>query len=200
MPDSFAFALASLAIHVVGAVPYVRGILKKDVVPHPFSYLTWFVLTVVNFVVLWKSGANWSLLPAAAHVLFCAYYAYAGFVSYDRLRPTRFDAWCLAFSLLALPVSFTPAYGYATFVAIVVDAVAFLPTIRKTWKHPSTEYAFPWFVAALYPLCLFFAIGSPSWENASFWLYSATANLLFTAMILQRRRGSFPVFEKPPVS
>lgn len=189
MPDSFAFALASLAIHVVGAVPYVRGILKKDVVPHPFSYLTWFVLSLVNFAVLWKSDANWTLVPALAHIVFAAYYVYAGFAAMGRLKPTSFDAWCLAISLIVLPVSFTPAYGYATLVAIFVDAVAFLPTIRKTWKDPSTEYAFPWFVAALYPFTLYLAIGTPSWENASFWLYSGTVNAMFTVMILKRRKN-----------
>lgn len=73
-------------------------------------------------------------------------------------------------------------------VAIFVDAVAFLPTIRKTWKDPSTEYAFPWFVAAVYPFTLYLAIGTPSWENASFWLYSGTVNAMFTVMILKRKK------------
>lgn len=116
------------------------------------------MLSLVNFAVLWKSDANWVLVPAFAHIVFAAYYVYAGFSIAKRLKPTRFDGWCLAVSLVALPVSFTPAYGYATLVAIFVDAVAFLPTIRKTWKDPSTEYAFPWFVAALYPFALYLAI------------------------------------------
>lgn len=88
----------------------MRGILKGDVVPHPFSYLTWFVLSLVNFAVLWKSNANWALVPAVGHILFAAYYVYAGFSTMHRLNPTRFDAWCLAVSLFALPISFTPAY------------------------------------------------------------------------------------------
>ena len=73
-------------------------------------------------------------------------------------------------------------------MTVAVDFVAFLPTIRKTWKDPFTEYAFPWFVAALFPAALFFAIGTPSFSNAAFWAYSACANFAFTAMVLYRRR------------
>lgn len=77
MPDSFALALTSTVFHIVSAVPYVRGILKKEVLPHPFSFLTWTVVSLVNFLALFKTGANWSLYPAGLHVFLIAFYAVA---------------------------------------------------------------------------------------------------------------------------
>lgn len=190
MPDSFAFALASLAFQIASAVPYIRGILRKEVLPHPFSFLTWFVLAVVTFATLWQSGANWSLYPAGLYLALMAFYAYSGFRVIDRIKATRFDAACLVAALLAVPVSFSPVPWIATAMAIAVEAVAFMPSVRKTWQDPSTEYAFPWFVAALFPLCLFFSIGEPTFANSAYWVFLVAANVAFTSMIVMRRRHS----------
>lgn len=137
MKTTFAVIAALLAI--AGNVPYLWDILKGKVKPHPYTWLVW---TIVSAIVVFgqiAKGAGIGALPTAASEIFTLI-IFLFSLKYGFRGITKTDTAFLVCALLGVGLwIFTNNPTLSVVIAVSIDLVAFVPTLRKTWKYPSTE-------------------------------------------------------------
>lgn len=167
---------------------YFRDVLRGKTKPHSYSWLIWSILGAIGFCGQQADGAgpgSWALsvVTAGCFLIFLLS------LRFGERNITTFDTCCLFVSLGAIPLwlcSHTPFWSMILITTI--DAVAFLPTCRKSWNRPFDE------TASLYVLNTFslwlslFALENISLITA---LYPATImamNAITALVVLSRRR------------
>jgi hypothetical protein len=137
MKEGFAIVAALLAI--AGNVPYVIDILKGRVQPHAY---TWFVWTIVSGIVFFgqlAKGAGIGAVPTAASEIFTLVIFLLS-LKYGFKRVTASDTFFLALALGGLvPWILTNDPTLSVIIAVGIDVIAFIPTLRKGWSEPKTE-------------------------------------------------------------
>jgi len=137
MKDILAVIAAIIAI--AGNIPYLRDTITKRVTPHPY---TWFVWTIVSGITLFGQivkGAGAGALPTAVAELFTIL-IFALSLRHGFKNVRKIDHYFLAIALLGLiPWLITNDPTVSVIIAVSIDLVAFMPTIRKTWLKPQTE-------------------------------------------------------------
>jgi hypothetical protein len=137
MKEAFAITAALLAI--AGSVPYVIDILKGRVKPHAY---TWFVWSIVSGIVLFgqlAKGAGIGALPTAASEVFTLIIFLLS-LRYGFRGITRTDTYLLLLAVAGIvPWILTEDPTISVVIAVSIDVIAFVPTLRKTWREPRTE-------------------------------------------------------------
>ena len=133
------FAVAAALLAIAGNVPYVIDILKGRVQPHAY---TWFVWTVVSGIVFFgqvAKGAGIGALPTAAAEIFTLLIFLLS-LRYGFKGITKTDTFFLILALVGIvPWILTSDPTVSVIVAVSIDVIAFIPTLRKTWAEPETE-------------------------------------------------------------
>ena len=123
----------------IGNVPYLLDVLKKKVQPHPY---TWFVWTLVSGIVFFGQvvkGAGIGAVPTFVAEIFTLIIFLLS-LKYGFKNIQKVDTYFFMFALLGIiPWILTKDPTISVIVAVSIDIIAFVPTLRKTWKYPSTE-------------------------------------------------------------
>lgn len=126
------FALAS-------AFLYIRDIFRGNTKPHVYTWLMWFIVTVIAFAGQVYAGGgpgSWATGVTAFYTFFVVLLTF----KYGTKDITLFDTFCLALSFSALlPWLLVHSALWSVILATATDVIAFLPTIRKTWHAPKSE-------------------------------------------------------------
>lgn len=137
MKESLAIIASILAI--IGNVPYMIDIFKKRVEPHAYTWLVWTIVSLVTFFGQVEKGAGIGALPTAASEIFTIIIFIIS-LKYGFKHIRKIDTYFLIFALLGLiPWALTKDPTISVIIVVTIDFIAFIPTIRKTWKHPGTE-------------------------------------------------------------
>lgn len=138
MKETFGIVAALLA--VVGNVPYIRDMVRGRVQPHAYTWLVWTLVTGITFFGQMAKGAGIGALPTAVSELFTVAIFLLS-LKYGFRNPSRTDKAFLAVALLGLvPWVLTDDPTLSVVIAVGIDLVAFVPTLRKTWRRPETEH------------------------------------------------------------
>lgn len=137
MKESIAVIAACLAI--LGNVPYLIDIFKRRVKPHPYTWFIWTLVSATIFFGQLAKGAGIGAIPTAASevftliiFLFSLQYGFKGIV--------KSDTFFLVVALLGfIPWIITKDPTISVIIAVTIDFIAFIPTLRKTYRHPRTE-------------------------------------------------------------
>ena len=197
--------IVSAVVFAIGYIPYIYSIARGATQPHPFSWLLWTILGFVSFYLYIHVGAT-TTLPLA---LFNCILPFAiVFLSLRMWRGgfSKFDYACLGISLLAiLTYAFTHDATVALTVNLLADLTAFLPTIRKTYKDPSSEDLATWVLfTAGYALSIV-AIGHWTYGIAVFPIYFTTLGTYMCGIMIRaklrksKKYSSIPTGERPPL-
>ena len=130
--------IASL-LAIVGNIHYLRDVIKGRVKPHPY---TWFIWTIVSCVVFFgqvAKGAGIGAIPTAFSEVFTVIiFVYS--LKYGFKNPPRIDKYFLALALLGLiPWFITKNPTISVIIVVLIDLVAFVPTLHKTYFHSQSE-------------------------------------------------------------
>ena len=137
MKTTFAITAAILAI--VGNIPYCFDILKGRVKPHAYTWFVWSIVSAIVFVGQVAKGAGVGAIPTAASELFTIIIFLLS-LKYGYRAITKTDTIFLLIALAGLiPWLLTSDATLSVVIAVCIDVTAFVPTLRKTYKHPSTE-------------------------------------------------------------
>jgi hypothetical protein len=137
MKEAFAITAALLAI--AGNLPYLWDILKGRVKPHPYTWLVWSIVSATVFFGMLAKGAGIGALPTAASEIFTII-IFLFSLKYGFKGVTRIDTIFLIVALAGLiPWALTKDPTLSVVIAVGIDLVAFVPTLRKTWARSSTE-------------------------------------------------------------
>ena len=137
MKETFAILAALLVI--IGHAPYLRDLLRRKIEPHAYTWFVWSIVSGITLAGQLVSGAGWGALPTAVAeaftVLILVFSLRFGFK-----HITRTDTVFLIIALLGLiPWLLTKDPTLSVVIAVSIDLVAFVPTLRKAYLHPETE-------------------------------------------------------------
>ncbi len=132
---------------VVLLVPYIRSILHDDTRPNPVSWFGWSLLYAIAAVAQASQGLDWSLAIPAIGAFSNSLVALVALRT-GKAAWTPIDRFSIATAILAIVLwALTNEPLTALALSIVADLAVSVPTLYKTYRHPSTE---PWFLWILY--------------------------------------------------
>lgn len=131
--------VAASLLALVGNIPYLLDVVKGKVKPHPY---TWFIWTVVSFVVFFGQvikGAGIGAIPTAVSEIFTLI-IFLFSIKYGFKNPPKEDKYFLILALVGLiPWFITKDPTLSVITVVSIDLIAFIPTFRKTYCHPKSE-------------------------------------------------------------
>jgi hypothetical protein len=181
--------LIAASATLVAAVAYIRSMFKGETKP---NRVTWFMWTVAPFTAAFaafSSGATWAAVPVFMSGLSPCLILLASFLNrraYWKL--SAFDYACGALSALALVLWYvTENPNVAIVFAIFSDALAAIPTIRKAWRNPQTEFRWPFIMGVFSPLTSFLVASDWAFSEIAFPAYLVVINILLVFSVSKRK-------------
>jgi hypothetical protein len=132
------FSLVGVAFAVAGNIHYVRQI-DRGVEPHPYTWALGTLVTAITLVGIVLKGGGAGAWPVAVSLCFTAAIFFYS-LRYGIKHIVPLDTALLVVALVGLvPWFITKDPTLSVAIAVMVDTLSFVPTIRKTWRHPHTE-------------------------------------------------------------
>ncbi len=180
--------ILAIIIGIISYIPYFVGIFKKTVKPHPFTWFIWATLTGIAFFAQLSDGGgvgSWvtgfTALVSFSFVLLSIKYGFKGI--------TKSDWFTFIAGIISIPVwILTNNPLWSVVIITVIDALAFFPTFRKTWKEPSTEPAITYLLSSLKFFIALFALETITLTTFLYPFSLVLMNTAFVFMLVYRRK------------
>jgi hypothetical protein len=183
-----ALGVVAIVIGVYSYIPYFRDILAGTTKPHAFTWFVWFLLTALAYGAQVSDGAG-----AGAWVTgFTAVVALA--VTITALKVARQNIVTLDWvffigSLAALGLWLLTKDPVGSVVLItLIDALAFVPTFRKSFHKPQEETASTYALSALKFGVSLAALNAITLTTSLYPISLVVTNGLFVTMVTWRRK------------
>ncbi len=139
MKETLAIIAAVLAL--IGNISYLRDIISSKIHPHPYTWFVWSIVSMTTFFGGLAKGAGIGALPtgvAEGFTIIIFLFSLKFINKAGHIRPI--DNYFLAAALIGLvPWAMTKDPTISVVIVVLIDIIAFIPTLRKTWRHPETE-------------------------------------------------------------
>ncbi|MBI5139685.1 hypothetical protein HZA26_03710 [Candidatus Nomurabacteria bacterium] len=133
------FVSIAVVCAIFGNIPYLRDVLKRKVEPHPYTWLVWSIVSLIMFFGQLVKGAGVGAIPTGASEIFTII-IFIFSLRYGFKNIVRRDTYFLIIALLGLiPWVLTKDPTISVVIVVMIDLVAFIPTLRKTWIYPNSE-------------------------------------------------------------
>ncbi len=183
-------AIIASLLAFVGNVPYLIDVIKQKVKPHPY---TWFVWTIVSCIVFFgqlAKGAGVGAIPTAAAEIFTVI-IFLFSLRYGFKHVTRTDTIFLIIALLGIiPWIITKDPTISVVIAVSIDFIGFMPTLRKTWQHPETEMPLLYSMNVLRHILMLFSLQTYNIATMLHSIVMIVTNSIMTAFIMIPRKLS----------
>lgn len=185
MKETIAVVAAILAIF--GNIPYLRDILNKKVRPHPYTWLVWSIVSCIIFFGQLAKGAGIGALPtASAEIFTIIIFVFSLRYGFKDIKPI--DTVFLIIALLGIvPWILFKDPTISVIIAVGIDLVAFMPTIRKTWVNPKTENSILYISNVLRHILMLLSLKSYNIATMLHSIVMITVNFIMTSIILGRK-------------
>src|SRR3989344_5081517 len=185
-------ALAALSgiLVLCSVVPYVRDIFYGTTRPNAVTWFLWLFIQTIAIAAQLFEGASWSVVVVIVDGLTIFVVFALSISGYGYRSLSGFDISCGIFGVLAIILwQITGDAVIAIIFSIVADTCAALPTIRKAYKDPWSEYAIAWGFTMTAALVGIAATERYDAANILFPAYLACVNglIFFLAFFGQRR-------------
>jgi hypothetical protein len=180
--------LSAVVICLIGYLPYLWGMYCGWVKPHAFSWLIWGLLTGIAYAAQVADQAgpgSWVTGVTAAVCLAVAVWAW---LRWRLTHVARIDWYFFAAALAAIPLwlgARTPFYSVIWIT--VIDALAYVPTFRKSWLRPYDEALFTYVTNTLKFLLALAALPEQTVVSSLYPWSLVVTNSLFIGMVMYRR-------------
>lgn len=184
MKETLAIIAGVLA--VVGNVPYLRDIVRRRVEPHPYTWLVWTLVTSISFFGQLAKGAGVGVIPTGV-ALFFTFGIFCFSLRYGLRHIRRVDALFLAAALVGAilwPIIGDPTIS--VIIAVIIDLIAYIPTIRKTWQYPTTEAPILYEMNLARHVLTLFSLEAYNIATTLHSFAMIAANFLMTVLIVRR--------------
>jgi hypothetical protein len=181
------FAVAAALLAVAGNVPYVIDILKGRVQPHAY---TWFVWTLVSAIVLFgqiAKGAGVGAFPTLAAEIFTLLIFLLS-LKFGFKGVTKIDTFFLILALAGIiPWIMTSDPTISVIVAVGIDVIAFVPTLRKTWAEPGSETPILYSANVLRHILALFSMQAYNVATTLHSIAMITTNTVMTVLVVTQK-------------
>lgn len=168
------FGILSFALAFGAAIPYVGAILKGKARPARSTRFLFLLLMIVILVVQKSEFTSWVLMFTVAELAKQTILAFLS-IKHGMGGLDKLDIVCYVAFIISLPAYLlTQSAALSLTLFVLVDLIAFLPTIVKIWRDPASD---SW---------VFFAIGGIGAGAASLLARSSNSytEVVFPAYIL----------------
>lgn len=188
MTNNEILGLLALLTGIVNWTIYLRSILAGQTRPHLFTWLVWVITGTIAAAAMITGGGGpgtWASIGAAIYFLLVFLLCF----KYGSRDANWIDRASLIASLAAIPLwAITSSPLGAVILVTLVDALGFIPTIRKTWHDPysGNMASYGWAVIRLG--CTLLALENFNLITALYTGSFLILVVLFIGMTLWRRR------------
>lgn len=191
MHETFAIVAALLA--VVGNCSYLRDAVRGVIVPHPYTWFIWSIVSLVTFFGQVEKGAGIGALPtgiAEAFTIIIFLFSLK-FIFKGEAGPIRpIDHLFLIAALLGLiPWFLTDDPTLSVITVVTIDVIAFIPTLRKAWQEPRTERPTLFALNVARHILTLFALEAHNVATVLHSVAMIVTNTLMTLFVLRRPKG-----------
>ena len=181
----YILGIVSAVVFVVAYIPYIAAIIKGETKPHPFSWLLWGIIGLINLFFYLKVGAHETLPLAYATSIF-PFIVFFLSIKYWKGGFSALDYIVLFLSVasIILYIMFHSA-TISLAIGILADMFAFMPTIRKTYIDPSSESLSGWGIFLLSYILSVVAISTWTYGVAIYPCYLSTFAVIMCILILR---------------
>ncbi len=183
----FIFGIIGGIFSIIALIPYIVGILQKRVKPNRASWIIWNVTNLILLASYFSVGARPTIFLPIIYlintltVLILSYHY--GFSSWSRL-----DYISLTISGISLVIwILTENPLLALLMNLVMDAVAYLPTIKKSYLEPLSESNTAWLLFFLGSFFNLFAINSMSFGIMIYPIFNIVTNGILVTVLFRKR-------------
>lgn len=172
----------------IAYIPYYRDILKGKTSPHVYSWSLWGLLTVLLVALQIKGGAGPATWVTAAAGLLCIGVVVLS-LRKGKKDITVSDTVVAILSLIAIGFWLVANQPIISIVLVIAaDMLAFIPTVRKSWKKPYSETLSLYVTNAIRFFLALAAVRTYTFLSSSWIIAWAVGNTLFSIMLVVRRR------------
>jgi hypothetical protein len=186
--DAQLWGWISMAIAVVSYLPYYISIFRGHTKPHAFSWFVWGPLTLIAFFAQDMGGAGagaWATGLTGLLSLFIGVLA----LFYGEREITRADRYSFAAALCVIPAwCLTRDALAAVVLVVIIDALGFYPTFRKTLRKPHEEFLFTYWLCAIQFFVSLLALERFNLTTALYPVSIVVMNSAFVIAVMRRRR------------
>lgn len=141
MKEIIAVIAALLAF--VGNISYLKDVFKGNVQPHPYTWFIWSIVSMTTFFGGLAKGAGIGALPtgvAEGFTIIIFLFSLKYLFQDKAIHIRKIDNYFLIICLLGLiPWALTKDPTISVVIVVLIDIIAFIPTLRKTWAKPQSE-------------------------------------------------------------
>lgn len=179
------FVFVGIALNAIGVTSYFIDTIKGNIQPNKVSFSLWLLPPLIAFLAQIKQGVGIQSIMTISVGIFPMIILLASFLNKKAYwKISKFDLGCGAFSLLGLLFwQITQVGNIAIFFSILADALAYIPTLTKSWSYPETESAWPWLAVSMNGLFALLTLKTFNFSNSSFSIYFFAVNFLTFAII-----------------
>lgn len=188
MKETVAIIASILAI--IGNVPYLRDIIKRKIQPHPYTWLVWSIVSCIIFFGQVAKGAGIGALPTAASEVFTIIIFFFS-LRHGFKNIKKIDTLFLVIALLGIiPWILTKDPTVSVIIAVSIDLIAFMPTIRKTFLHPETESPILYTTNVFRHILMLISLQAYNIATTLHSIAMITTNSIMTFLILRKNKKS----------
>lgn len=180
---------AGLLLSSISSLPYLRDVTKGRARPRLVSWAIWTVLLSAMTYIAVREGQVASAVLSMVSVIGCAAIVVVGWRQGSR-RLTRLDTLALigaATGIGLLLLGLSPVLSLT--VLLVVDTIAYIPTLLHAWRDPEEESLMSWACSASGSVLIFAAalVSQATTAGVLYPAYSATFGVIMFALLLSGR-------------
>ena len=185
------FVIVGAVIATAGGLSYLIDTLRGRVKPNRVSFLLWSLAPLIAFFAEIKQGVGIQALMTFIVGILPLTIFIASFVNKKAIwNLTGFDLICGTLSIVGLILWFiTKSGNIAIIFSILADALAAMPTVVKSFNHPETESAWPYFASTISAILTLLTVTVWNIANVAFPLYIVLITLLIFTLV-QFRLGN----------
>lgn len=184
-------AIIAAVLAFVGNISYLKDMFKGKVHPHPYTWFIWSIVSMTTFFGGLAKGAGIGALPTGIAegftiiiFLFSLKYLFQGKAGNIR----RIDNYFLVAALVGLiPWVLTKDPTISVVIVVLIDIVAFIPTLRKTWIAPNTERPLLYQMNVLRHILTLLSLGAYNIATTFHSIAMICTNTVMTFFILRKK-------------
>lgn len=183
------FSVFSVAIGLWAFLPYFKGIVKKEVQPHAFTWLVWTITQGTATIGLWTGGGGAGAAAFTIGTFFTFSIFCASLFNKDK-NITKSDVVILIAALSATSIWWlldNPVL--AVLLVSIIDVIGYIPTFRKSYKHPWTEETKSWTAFSASNLFSILALKNYNFLTLGYLVIISITNITLLIFLLIRRRN-----------
>jgi hypothetical protein len=150
----------------------------------------WTIVSCIVFFGQLAKGAGVGAIPTAAAEIFTVI-IFLFSLRYGFKHVTRTDTIFLIIALLGIiPWLITKDPTVSVIIAVSIDFIGFMPTLRKTWQHPETEMPLLYGMNVLRHILMLFSLQAYNIATMLHSIVMIVTNSIMTAFIMIPRKLS----------